>query len=171
MAAFTSGSLEMALGRYDDALPHLLVARDLAERTGGDWLTAGSRVQLGILAVLQGKLDEARRLLDEALDLSLAARSIPFMTLCLAGYAWLAFSDGDPERAALLEGAAEGLRRRVGLAAWPHLRKVEAELVAQARQPLGAARFDQAFAVGSGLTQQQALAIVRDRRAAKTQTS
>ena len=61
----------------------------------------------------------ARALLEEALDLSLAARSITFVTLCLAGYAWLAFADGDPERAALLEGAAEGLRRRVGLGAWP----------------------------------------------------
>ena len=78
-------------------------------------------------------------LLDEALDLSLAARSTPFVTLCLAGYAWLAFADGDPDRAARLEGAAEGLRRRVGLAAWPHLRRVEADLVAQVRQGLGAA--------------------------------
>ena len=32
MAAFTAGSLEMALGRYDDALRHLREARDLAER-------------------------------------------------------------------------------------------------------------------------------------------
>jgi len=52
--------------------------------------------------------------------------------------------------AALLEGAAEGLRRRVGLGAWPHLRRVEADLVAQVRQRLGAARFDQVFADGSG---------------------
>jgi hypothetical protein len=37
------------------------------------------------------------------------------VTLCLVAYAWLAFADGDPERAAQLEGAAEGLRRRVGL--------------------------------------------------------
>ena len=75
IAAFTAGSLEMALGRYDDALRHLREARDLAERCGGDWFAAGSRVQLGILAVLRGRLDEARALLDEALDLSLAARS------------------------------------------------------------------------------------------------
>jgi predicted ATPase len=164
MAAFTAGSLEMALGRYDDALPHLREARDLAERTGGDWLGAGPRVQLGILAVLRGRLDEARPLLDEALDLSLAARSTPFVTLCLAGYAQLAFADGDPNRAALLEGAAEGLRRRVGLPAWPHLRRVEGELVAEARHKLGGSRFDQAFSAGSGLTQREAVAIARDQR-------
>jgi predicted ATPase len=171
MAAFTAGSLNTALGRYDDALPHLLEARDMAERTGGEWLIAGSRVQLGILDVLRGNLGEARTLVGEALDMSLAARSTPFVTLCLAGYAQLAFADGDPDRAARLEGAAEGLRRRVGLAAWPHLRKVEAELVAQVSRRLGAARFDQAFTAGSGLTQQQAVAMVRDRSGATTQTS
>ena len=170
MAVFTVGSVDMALGRYDDALRHLCEARDLAERIGGDWLAAGPRVQLGILAVLQGRLDEARALLDEALDLSLAARSTPFVTQCLAGYAQLAFADGDPDRAALLQGAAAGLRRRVGLSAWPHLRRVEADLVAQVRHTLGAARFDQAFSAGSGLAQQQAVAIVRDQRGTGTQT-
>jgi tetratricopeptide (TPR) repeat protein len=76
MAAFTAGSLEkMALGRYDEALPHLREARDLADLIGGDWLAAGPRVQLGVLAVLRGRLDEARPLLEEALDLSVATRS------------------------------------------------------------------------------------------------
>jgi tetratricopeptide (TPR) repeat protein len=170
MAAFTIGSADTALGRYDDALRHLREARDLAERAGGDWLAAGARVQLGILDVVRGSLDEAWPLLEEALDLSLAARSTSFVTLCLAGYAWLAFADGDPDRAALLEGAAEGLRRRVGLSAWPQLRKVEAELVTQVRQRLGTGHFDQAFSAGSALTQREAVAIVRDQRGTGTQT-
>jgi predicted ATPase len=171
MAAFTAGSVEMALGRYDDALRHLHEMRDLAERVGGDSFAAGSLVQLGILAVLRGSLNEARALLDEALDLSLAGRSTPVVTLCLAGYAQLAFADGDPDRAALLEGAAEGLRRRVGLPAWPHLRRVEADLVARVRQRLGDSRFDQAFSAGSGLTQRDAVAIVQDQRGTGTHRS
>lgn len=40
--------------------------------------------------------------------------------------------------------------------------------VAQVRQRLGAARFDQVFAVGSGLSQRQAVAIVRDQRGTGT---
>jgi predicted ATPase len=170
-AAFTAGSLETALGRYDDALGHLREARSLAERAGGDWLAAGSRVQLGILAVLRGRLDQARALLEEALGLSLAARSTAVVTLCLSGYAWLAFAEGDPERAARLAGAADGLRRRVGLRAWPHLRRLEADLVAQVRQRLGAGRFDQVFFAGCRLTQREAAAIVRDQRSAGIQTS
>jgi predicted ATPase len=161
MAAFTAGSLEMALHRYDDALRHLHEAHELAEQVGGDWLAAGPRVQLGILAVLQGRLDDARALLDAALDLSLAARSTPFVTLCLVGHAQLALARGDLDQAALLEGAAEGLRRRVGLPAWPHLRRVEADLVARLQQRLGSSRFDRAFAAGSALTQRDAVAIVQ----------
>ena len=164
IAEFAVGSLEMALGRYDDALRHLREARGLAERSGGDWLLAASPVQLGILAVLRGRLDEARALMDEALDLGLAARSTPFVTLCLAAYARLALAEGDPERAARLKGAAEGLRQRVGLPAWPDLRRLEEELVAQIRQELSAAQFDQAFSDGSGLTQRQAIDIARDQR-------
>jgi predicted ATPase len=171
MAEFAVGSLEMALGRYDDALRHLREARDLAERPGGDWLLAASPVQLGILAVLRGRLDEARALLEEALDLSLAARSTPFVTLCLAAHARLALAEGDPERAARLKGAAEGLRQRVGLPAWPDLRRLEEELVAQIRQELSAAQFDQAFSVGSGLTQRQAIDIIRDQRGTSPQKS
>ncbi len=171
IAVFTVGSLEMTLGRYDDALRHLREVRDLAEASGGDWFAAGSRVQLGILAALRGRLDEARALIDEALELSLAARSPRFVTLCLAGYARLALAEGDPERAARLKGAAEGLRQRAGLPAWPHVRRVEAELVARLRQRLGADRFDQTFTAGSRLTQREAVAIVRDQRRASTQTS
>ncbi len=137
MAAFTAGSLEMALNRYDDALLHLRDARELAERIGGDLFAAAPQVQLGILAVLRGRLEDARPLLVEALDLSMAARSPPFVTLCLAGYAQLAFADGDPDRAALLEGAAEGLRRRVGVPAWLHMRPIPWGLAWTSRRRAG----------------------------------
>ena len=102
------------------------------------------------------------------LRFSASSSSAPFVTLSLAAYARLTFAEGDPERAAMLEGAAEGLRQRVGLRAWPMLRRGEAELVAQVRQTLGADRFDQAFATGSGLSQRQAVAAVRGQRGTAT---
>ena len=93
------------------------------------------------------------------------------VTPCLAGFARLAFVEGDPERAALLAGATEGLRRRVGRRAWPSLRRGEAELVAQVRGALGADRFDEAFAAGTQLTRREAVAAVRDRRDASASRS
>jgi hypothetical protein len=163
IAAAHVGTLEINLGRYDEALRHLSEARDLAERSGADWLLAAFPVHLGILAVLRGSL-------DEALDLSLAVRSTSLVTLCLAAYAQLALAEGDPQRAAQLKGAADGLRQRVGLSAWPYLRRLEAELVTQIRQRLGGSQFDQAFSAGSRLTQRQAVDIVRDQPSTGTQT-
>jgi ATP/maltotriose-dependent transcriptional regulator MalT len=83
-------------------------------------------VQLGILALVQGRPEEARALLDEGLELSLATHSTRNVTLCLTAFAQLAFVQGDAERAALLEGTAEGLRQRVGLRVWPLQQQREA---------------------------------------------
>jgi hypothetical protein len=87
MAAFTAGAVETVLGSPDSALQHLRVMRELADRFDYAWLTANSRLQLGILAVVQGRLEEAREQLDEALNLSLAVRIIRNMTLCPAAFA------------------------------------------------------------------------------------
>ena len=94
--------------------------------------------------------------------------AVPIGTaLCLATYAWLALADGDPERAARLEG----IRQRVGLPKWLLLRRTEAELVARVRQRLGAGLFDQAFSASSALTQREAVAIIRDQHGTGTGTS
>jgi predicted ATPase len=160
MALGTTGSMETTVGRYDDALRHLRETRDLAERLGHAWLAATSRVMLGTLAVVRGQPRQARGLMDAGLELSLTAHSTNSVALCLAGFAQLAFAEDDPERAALLAGAADGLRERVGLRAWPMLRQFEAELLAQIRQALGADRFGEIFAAGSRLSRQDAVAAV-----------
>jgi hypothetical protein len=159
--------LETVFGRYDDALGHLRTARDLGERLDNAWLASWTRVQLGILAVVRGRLEEARAQLDEALELSMAARSTRSVTLCLAAFAHLAFAAGEPERAALLAGAAEGLRRQVGLRSWPMLRRGEAELVAQPHRALGADRFEGVFAAAARLSQREAVAAAQSRRGAR----
>jgi predicted ATPase len=161
-ALITVGSVETAVGRYDDAGHHLSEARDLAQRFGNDRLTTGSQVQLGNLAVMRHQPpEEARVLLDRALDLSLAIHSTRNLTLCLTAWAQLAFEEGDPERAARLAGAADGLRRRAGLRPWPSQLREPGELVSHVRQALGADRFDQAFAAGARLNQRDAAAAAR----------
>ena len=169
LAVGSLGTVEKILARHDDALRHLREARDLGDRFGSStWLAAWSRVQLGTLSIQGDDLRQARALLDEALDLSVAARSPNGVALCLAAYARLASEEGDPGRAARLAGAAEGLRRRAGLRVWPTLRQAEAELVAQLRQTLGAERFDQAFSAGSGLSQREAVTAARSRPSTRT---
>jgi hypothetical protein len=111
---------------------------------------------------VRGRPEEARALLDEGLELSLATHNTRNVTLCLTVFAQLAFVQGEGERAALLAGAAEGLRQRVGLQAWPLEREGGAQMVAQVRQAVGADRFDRDFAAGLRLNRQEAIAAVRD---------
>ena len=161
------GAVEMATGRYDDALSHLDEMRDLAERFGYPWLAAWSQVLMGTAAIAQGRLDQARDLLEESLDQGLAT-NISSVAVGLIAFARLALADGDPGRAALLAAAAEGLRQRAGLQGWPVLRQGEAELVTQIREALGASSFDDKYAAGAQLSRRDAVAAARDRPGAST---
>jgi hypothetical protein len=80
------------------------------------------------------------------------------------GFASLAFTEGAAERAALVVGAADGVRRRVDMRAWPMLRRGEADLATRVRQALSADRYDRAYAAGALLSQQEAVATVGRRR-------
>jgi predicted ATPase len=157
------GAVEMATGHYDDALSHLGEMHDLAERFGYPWLASWSQVLMGTIAVAQGRLDQARDQLDDVLEQGRSANFTSSVALGLIAFARLALADGDPGRAALLAGAAEGLRRRAGLQVWPVQRRGEAELVAQIRQALGASAFDEKYAAGGRFSRREAVAAARDR--------
>src|SRR5262249_20110597 len=110
-------------------------------------------------------------LLEEALGLSVGAHSTTIVTFCLAAFARLELVERDAERAALLLGAADGLRRRHGLRAWPVLRSAEAELTTRVREALGADRYDQSLAAGTRLSVGEAIALASDRSNATIRTS
>jgi predicted ATPase len=160
VAGLSVGGLEIATDRYEEARGHLRDARELADHLGYGWPAAWSRTQLATVALVDGRTDEARTLLDQALALSLAAHSVRNVSLVLAGFAQLALAARDAERAALLTGAAAGLHRRLGLRPWPMLRRREEALVSEIREALGADRFEEVFAAGSQLNQQDAVAAV-----------
>jgi len=171
VAVLTVGIVETAMGRPEAALGHLREARALAGRFDHSGLSAWAQVQLGILALARGAPEKARALLDEGLELSLATHSTRNVTLCLTAFAQLALVQGEAERAALLAGAAEGLRQRVGLRAWPLQQQGEAQMVTGIRQALGADRFDQQYAAGIQLNRLQAIAAARDLHSTSTAAS
>jgi hypothetical protein len=151
--------LEIAAGRYEDARGHLLETRELADRCSYEWLAAWSRSLLATLDLASGRLDEARRLLDDSLTLSSTTHDSRNVSLILIEFARLALAARDPERAARLIAAAEGLRNRTGLRPWPMLRPREDELRARIREALGPERFQEAFAAGAQLSQREAVAV------------
>jgi predicted ATPase len=162
IALATLGELEMNVGHDDEALRHLTQVRELSEQFDNAWLSV-TRVQLGTLAIMQGRLDDARALLNEGLTMSLGAESTQLVTLSLAAFARLAVADGKPDRAALALGAAEGLRRRAGVRVWPTYRRDEADLVEHLQHALGADTFEETFTTGSRLSRPDAVATVLGR--------
>jgi predicted ATPase len=170
LALLTLGALETVAGRHDDALAHLTEVHDLTERFDNPWLDITSLVELGTLALATGRFADAWDLLDEALDLSMAVRSTHNLASCLTALARLTLADGDPERAAVVAGAADGLRRRAGLRVWWGLRR-DSRVVAEIRAAVAPERFDAAFAAGSHFDRHAAVAAARDGRApARRQT-
>jgi hypothetical protein len=99
--------------------------------------------------------------LEEALELSVTTENTYNLILVVNAFAQLALSTGDGARAALLAGAASGLRRRAGLQVFSSLTG-EVDLVAQIRTVMDADSFDQAYAAGSKLGRLEAVAAVRE---------
>jgi predicted ATPase/predicted negative regulator of RcsB-dependent stress response len=164
-AALTVGLLEMTLGRHDAAREHLTEANERGGEFGHKWLESGARTQLASLAVRAGQLDEARAQLVHAVgasgDTELSTQTVTFS---LVAYAHLALAQRDGRHAAMALGAADGLRQRAGLRAWPSMRRGEAELAAQVTQTIDPDVFKEAFAAGSDLDQGEAVALVRGDR-------
>jgi predicted ATPase len=161
-AALTVGMVELALDRDDDARAHLTEAADLGVRFGNSWLESAARSQLARLAIRSGQLDDARTLLASSLDAGEPGElNTLTLTFALVAAAHLALADGDPRRAAAALGAAEGLRRRAGLRAWPSMRRVESELITRVTQEIGADGFDEIFAAGADTTQREATVLAR----------
>src|SRR5262249_13109582 len=95
------------------------------------------------------------------------SQSIRSMTLSMSGYTRLAAAEGNPEQAALLLGAIDGLRQRVGIQICPILRPRRQERLAEARASLGDQRCDQVYAAGKTLSYQEAVAAVEAQQAAR----
>jgi len=163
-AALTVGLMEMTLGRNDAALASLTEASKLGRQFGNHWLESTARTQLAALAVRAGHLDEARALLEASVqasgDTDLSTQTVTFSLVALAR---LALAEGDARRAAVALGAADGLRQRAGLRAWPSMRRDEAELVNRVARELEPEAFKDAFATGSQFKQRDAVALVRGR--------
>ncbi|MGH8984617.1 MAG: DUF4062 domain-containing protein [Acidimicrobiia bacterium] len=161
-AALTVGGLEMRLGREEAARAHLTEVNQLGGQFENSWLESTARTQLASLAVTAGHLDEARALLMESVDARAETElSTIVVTFSLVASAQLALAEGDARRAVTALGAADGLRRRAGLRAWPSMRRGEAELVTRVAEEIDAHDFTEVFAAGSELSHRRAVALVR----------
>ncbi|MGY1802380.1 ATP-binding protein [Blastococcus sp. SYSU D00922] len=160
-AVLTVGGLEMVLGRTEAARAHLTEVAGLGRRAGNRWLMSAALAQLAALAVWTGRLEEARPLLLDSVPEDGAEVSTLPLTFSLVAAAHLALARADARRAAIALGAADGLRRRAGLRAWPAARPSEAELRTRVTGELGSDAYTAAHAEGAELGHREAIALVR----------
>src|SRR6516162_1499098 len=147
-AAGLAGDEERALACHREVLA-------LTE-TGGEfircWYSAWSLWALGAAAWRRGDLDRATGLHQQSLRLRLRACSCEQMgsTWGVEALAWIAASQQQYERAAVLLGAAAGLWRSMGttLDSHQHLAGCHRDCERQARQALGEAAFQAAYQRG-----------------------
>ena len=87
-------------------------------------------------------------------------RSALTLSFALIAYAELTLAEADNRRAVMALGAADGLRKRAGLRAWPLIRQSESELIARLVQQTDPETYKDAFAAGSELHARDALALL-----------
>jgi predicted ATPase len=167
IATTNLGALEIALGHRNTGLFHLIEGRNQQPSAGWfatsiGWFTTS---QLATVAVTEGRLDDARAFLDEGLGMGMDEVNTRGLSMLLAAAARLALAEGNAHRSAVALGAAEGVRRRVGLRLYAVLQRAESELMNELKQTLGADRFNEAFNRGSRLNRREAMAIIREQDA------
>jgi hypothetical protein len=154
--------LSMNLGRADEAREWFAEVERLGGTTGNNWLQEGRLTQLARLELADGNFEEARRLIVSSVNAEdLATLNTNTLAFALVAFAQLALVEDRPNDAARALGAAEGLRARVGVKAWPSARNSEAALVAQVWAALEPSAYQAAFDEGAVLDSAGAVALIR----------
>jgi non-specific serine/threonine protein kinase len=132
----------------------LALQRELGNKRG----IANSLLNLGSLARKEHDYGASRSCLAECLRLSLVLGEKRLTAYALEGCAGLAQVQEQPERAARLYGASDGLRAVLGMPLSPNEREEVDRDLAALRVTLGEAAFDRAWSAGRALTWEQAIA-------------
>ncbi len=145
-------------GDYDKALPLFEESIGLMRSAGDRWGLAYVLASNAYFMLRQGKLDEARQMLDESLTLACGVASTTGITIALIGYAGLATAEGDPQRAARLFGAADGLLESLNVQSGPTENVMHNAYLAITRAQLDESVYDKCYAEGHGMQQDEVVA-------------
>jgi non-specific serine/threonine protein kinase len=147
--AFEQGDCGAARAFSEEGLP---LFRALGNKEGA----AGTLMNLGGVAREQGDYPVARSLFEECLAIFRELGQREGIVRGLGGLAVVAAAHGQPERAARLFGAAEGLREGIG-APLPRADRAEHRSITAVRAALGEEAFAAAWAEGRAMGLPQAV--------------
>jgi tetratricopeptide (TPR) repeat protein len=153
------GELERAEGNCGAAEGYYLDSLVLARETGYRFGEATALGNLGSLAYARQDWVRARELYEQELTFWLASIDEWFFAMSMSGFASLLFHEGEHTPAARLQGFADALCRKIGVALQPlELEDFEATAAAL-KHELGEAAYQEAFETGKALTRDQAVDI------------
>jgi tetratricopeptide (TPR) repeat protein len=164
--AIALGDLGMAAldrGAVDVAQPLLAQSLSLFEEIARKPLISAAWIRLGMGHFAAGKLQEAEEAYREGLRIERGLGNKQRTAAGLEALAAVALARGHPQRAARLLGAAAQALHAVGAAPLPlppRLRAEREQVAARARETLGKATWEAAFAAGESLSLDVAIAEV-----------
>ena len=151
------GILAMDEGDIDGAARHLQEALAIDEETGDNWGAGVNRLNLAVVALARGDAPDADRLVAGAIELLRALGDKDGLAGCLENAAGSCAVKGLYEPAALLAGAAAGVRAEIGAPLNAIDRAHLARYLAPARANLGDDRFFALRKKGGELSLDEAL--------------
>jgi DNA-binding CsgD family transcriptional regulator len=158
------GNLEAAHRRAEEAL-------EVARRLGSGWMQANVERLLGRLALAAGEGSEAERYVHDALGRLMAKGFAIDVPECLDILAAIAVAQESFEEAARLLGAAAACRARIGIVRFPPEPQFWSSVERTTREALEPAGYDAAFAAGTALGTDEAVAYVRRARGERKRPS
>jgi tetratricopeptide (TPR) repeat protein len=151
------GDMAYIQGHYERAEDYYRQSFRVTQELGQALFAAVVRRRLGLAVLRQGRVEEARAFLAEALVRTREMGSVRYIAQGVAEWAGLAESCGQPERAARLLGAAEAIWEANDLLLTPFTQFIYERNVAAVRAQLDEDRFATAWAEGRAMTQEQAV--------------
>jgi tetratricopeptide (TPR) repeat protein len=149
----TLGDIEFAEGNHERGLELMRKSIALADEVGFTWWKVASTMILAYNLIQLGRLDEAERVMREALPQTRDIGERQFLLFGLAQLAQVAAQTGRSERAGMLWGAAETEEARGPVGQWEAEREEYATAVLAAAGP----DFERGRAAGRALTLDEAV--------------
>ncbi|RVW02765.1 ATP-binding protein [Rhodococcus xishaensis] len=156
LVIWTLGALGMVAGMCGDperGTAYFEELLSIARAHGATFYQAGAMFVLGLTLWRQGERERAARLFAEALPLTPEVDDHFAGAGCLEAMAWAAADARQGQRGAILSGAAEAMRREMGVppVAVPGMLEYHEQCRRQCRQILGDRAFETAFSRGEAL--------------------
>jgi predicted ATPase/class 3 adenylate cyclase len=160
LAGVTTASAHLALyrRRLPEARRGFEVALELFRVRGNDGGVGMTLSNLGVVAVLDGRMSDAKQCFLRSLQ---TRQKIPLISVgeSLDGLAAVALTEGRDEHAIRLSAAAERWRDDVGQATDELEGEIRAKTLAALRERVPAVVFEAAWSEGSTLTEDEAIAV------------